>query len=151
MNNDYFTIERSKYGRDWQEIDRINGKGNSNKETFYSSIDTEPFMGRSYYRLKQVDFDTHYAYSDIVHVFIPDALDNHIKIHPNPTQQSVLVEHASAELLIINVFNAQGKRVTEIIEITRLDEGRIMLDLFQANEGLYLIKTNLGTSKVYKR
>jgi len=68
INNDYFMPERSKDGKAFEEVGRVQGAGNSTTMLSYSLTDASPFDGVSYYRLKQVDFDGTSSYSDIVAV-----------------------------------------------------------------------------------
>lgn len=72
VNNDYFTIERSENGIDWDEIKKINGAGNSNQQINYSYNDFDFKRTINYYRLKQTDFNGDYKYSDMV------AVDNNV-------------------------------------------------------------------------
>lgn len=57
-NNSHFIVERSYNARNFEEIGRVEGKGDSNSEASYSFTDSKPLAGISYYRLKQVDFDS---------------------------------------------------------------------------------------------
>jgi len=68
LNNDYFTIERSKDAVEFQPIKFVEGAGNSNNILNYEIIDVNPFLGTSYYRLKQTDFNGKYSFSNIVSV-----------------------------------------------------------------------------------
>lgn len=56
-NNDYFYIERSTDGSNWQRISEVDAAGNSTQLLNYMTFDTEPVKGINYYRLTQVDFD----------------------------------------------------------------------------------------------
>ena len=58
LNNDFFTIEHSINGEDWQEINRVSGSGNTSSNRSYSYKHTS-FVRNSinYYRLSQTDFD----------------------------------------------------------------------------------------------
>ena len=67
-NNDYFSIERSRDGYSWSKIGDVDGAGNSSIQNTYQFIDEKPYIYSSYYRLKQVDFDGKYKYSDIIYV-----------------------------------------------------------------------------------
>ncbi|MES2848690.1 MAG: SdrD B-like domain-containing protein [Bacteroidota bacterium] len=69
-NNDYFDVERSSDGINFVAIGRVKGNGTTSLAHSYSLIDTKPLNGANYYRLRQVDFDGHYAYSNIVLVRI---------------------------------------------------------------------------------
>lgn len=87
--NKFFSVERSVDGRLFQEILRVPGQGNSNEVTTYKEVDTDPIPGYSYYRLRQVDFDAGFSYSEIVEVFFdPDAVELGIQVYPNPSTQS---------------------------------------------------------------
>ena len=57
INNDYFTIEHSEDGINYEQIGTEFGAGNSNTILQYSMIDDNPFEGQTYYRLKQTDYD----------------------------------------------------------------------------------------------
>ncbi|SMD34839.1 hypothetical protein SAMN04488029_2202 [Reichenbachiella faecimaris] len=67
-NNNYFSIERSKSGDDWEVIGELAGSGNSNSNRSYMYIDRQPQKGRIYYRIKQTDFDGKFEYFDAVKV-----------------------------------------------------------------------------------
>ncbi|PJF33793.1 MAG: hypothetical protein CUN57_01220, partial [Phototrophicales bacterium] len=72
INNDYFTIERSFDGRNFESIGQVKGAGNSFEEINYSFVD-ESIAGISsnrivYYRLKQTDYDGVFTYSDVISV-----------------------------------------------------------------------------------
>ncbi len=64
INNEYFTIERSIDGVNWDVISFETGAGNSNYTLNYSFTDEFPAEGVSYYRLKQTDFDGKFEYFD---------------------------------------------------------------------------------------
>lgn len=69
-NNDYFAIEKTGDGISWTEIGRVVGAGNSTHILNYQFSDNNLIAGVSYYRLKQVDYNGQYTYSNIV------AIDN---------------------------------------------------------------------------
>ena len=67
-NNDYFSIEKTKDGKDWIEITNLNGSGNSSTQLYYSFIDDNIESIINYYRLKQTDYDGKFKYSDAVSI-----------------------------------------------------------------------------------
>ncbi|MBN2777571.1 MAG: putative Ig domain-containing protein [Bacteroidales bacterium] len=86
QNNDYFTIEKSIDAQNFIFVDNVKGNGNSNKEIKYSTIDFNPYSTKSYYRLKQTDFDGKFTYSNIVEVKgLYDLADNNITISKKPS------------------------------------------------------------------
>jgi len=95
-NNNYFTIERSKREIDWKELTKVNGEGNSSVLLSYAAIDRNPYLGTSYYRLKQTDFDGQFAYSEIRTVNF-DRLENYqVNVYPNPATNQITIYLASA-------------------------------------------------------
>lgn len=67
LANDYFIVESSINGKDFKAIGEIDGNGASISEINYSFVDETP-NEIIYYRLKQVDFDGTYEYSNIIFV-----------------------------------------------------------------------------------
>lgn len=56
INNDYFIVETSANGVDWNELDRVNGMGTTTQRNSYELYHQNP-EATQYYRLKQIDFD----------------------------------------------------------------------------------------------
>lgn len=88
-NNDYFAIERSLDGINFNEIKRIKSEGNSSRLINYEATDEGPNTQINYYRLKQVDYNGRYTYSSIVSVD-PDNTKAFVsRIFPNPTSANI--------------------------------------------------------------
>jgi hypothetical protein len=68
INNDHFELERSQNGTDFILIRTIDGAGNSTNPRQYFASDATAPNGISYYRLKQVDYDGAFSYSNIIAV-----------------------------------------------------------------------------------
>jgi hypothetical protein len=69
QNNNYFTIEKSKNGVDFESVGTVFSKdGNSNMNQFYTYYDVNPFSGILYYRLSQTDIDGSKTYFKIIPV-----------------------------------------------------------------------------------
>ncbi len=65
VNNDYFTVERSSDGKNFEALFTKRGAGNSTIKREYEANDPSPLEGYSYYRLKQTDFDGKFSYSAV--------------------------------------------------------------------------------------
>ena len=93
-NNEFFTIERSEDGVNFEEILRVNGAGSTSGRNEYFDIDHDPLTGVSYYRLKQTDTDGKFTHSGIIPVDYTGTnqpgtnlfgdVETDIKIWPNP-------------------------------------------------------------------
>ena len=86
-NNYFFEIQRSDDGVVWHVLDSVSGFGTTTKYQVYYWYD-EPVEGSRYYRLRQVDYDGAFEYSDIVYVAL---LFDHpeVKVFPNPFERDV--------------------------------------------------------------
>ncbi|MCP4460628.1 MAG: T9SS type A sorting domain-containing protein [Cytophagales bacterium] len=86
LNNDYFDVERSPDGIIYERIGTVDGNGTTKEVRIYNLKDTTPFLGVNYYRLKQVDYDGEFEYSNTIRVsnnFIRAGLE--VTVYPNPT------------------------------------------------------------------
>jgi hypothetical protein len=110
-NNDYFTIERSQDGLTFESIDTIDGAGNSTTLLVYFSTDAHPHEGLSYYRLKQVDFNGHFSYSEWRAVNITGA--SVLSVYPNPCdgQFSLILPGAQDVMWTLRMSDVSGKIV----------------------------------------
>jgi hypothetical protein len=81
LNNDYFTIERSTDGINFEPVMQVKGAGTISTNSFYSATDYAPFQGESYYRLTQTDFDGTTARFIPVMVNIKQKA---LQLYPNP-------------------------------------------------------------------
>jgi len=83
LNFDYFSLERSNDGKAFNEIAQVKGHGTTNKQHTYSYEDTEPIIGRSYYRLISNDFDKYQQVFNVVSVDYQGAKT--FSVSPNPS------------------------------------------------------------------
>ena len=148
INNDYFTIERSKDVQDWEYVTSIDGAGNSNIAINYSAYDYSPYSGTSYYRLKQTDFDGQFTYSAIRTVRF--TINATMVIYPNPTAGLITIQASVSELETLIVYNALGQNVTNHVRITTINEGVKQLDLQELASGVYMVKTSTMVNRIIK-
>jgi hypothetical protein len=127
INNDFFTIEKSRDGMAYETVETIEGAGNSNSIINYSTWDNNPYQGTSYYRLKQTDFDNSYKYSDPVSVNFNMPEEITVQVFPNPFTEDL---------------NITVKGVTEEINMHIIDiTGRVFYNtVIQPDENYYTTK-----------
>jgi len=65
-NNDFFTVEKSMNGSDWEIVDRQSGAGNSSNQMNYYTLDRNVERTINYYKLTQTDYDGRFKYSEII-------------------------------------------------------------------------------------
>ena len=150
INNDYFIIERSQDGLQWEKLKRIDGAGNSSTTLTYSARDERPYKGMSYYRLKQTDFNGQFEYSDIKSVNTNGFNSESVIIHPNPTNGVISISGTKSELAEIKIFNTFGQDISKVVNIVHTNETSATVDLSSLSQGMYYVKTKTKVSKVYK-
>jgi hypothetical protein len=91
INSDYFLIEKTQDGTNFTEVAKVEAANFSNNTLNYSSVDLNPYEGLSYYRLKEVDNDGQFEYSELrpVQFSKVTASDQGIEIFPNPNPGDV--------------------------------------------------------------
>lgn len=142
-DNDYFLLEHSADGSLFETLAQIKGNGTSSVPNNYSYRHTNPSSGDNYYRLKQVDFDGKFAYSNIVLVRVGQ--DEEVNIYPNPTKGSVFISGDSQDR-VVKLTNFTGKVILE----KNLSYSNL-LDLSGLPEGVYFIEIQTGSKIVVKR
>ncbi|MBN4052299.1 T9SS type A sorting domain-containing protein [Sphingobacteriaceae bacterium AH-315-L07] len=149
INNDHFTIQRSKDGENFEELTTISGAGNSNRNLEYELYDENPFSGTSYYRLQQTDYDGKYEIFEPVRVYINNAALGMLSIYPNPVINyiNIYYQNEDVEHIIIEVYNAIGQRLEGINKMNNTDNHLTRLNLESLNPGLYFIQIQDGTGK----
>ena len=73
LNNSYFSVEKSIDAREFYSVGDVAGSGNTNSIINYEYLDLE--SKSVYYRLKQIDYDGNYEYSDIIKVILDEDPD----------------------------------------------------------------------------
>jgi len=151
INNDFFTLEKSMDGTNWEYHSRIAGAGNSNSLLNYKTTDKAPFLDISYYRLKQTDFDGKYSYSEVKSFKYNDKVGNSIKISPNPVTDQITISSNNLGINDIHIYNAIGQDVTRLTKFKNNTERSTLIDLSNLENGMYFIKVNAETTKIYKK
>lgn len=150
-NNDYFTIERSRNATQWEELTQMKGAGNSQELLRYENTDQKAFLGTSYYRLKQTDFNGESSYSQIMELYIDPGKVMPLTVYPNPTKGLLTIEGAPDELDEFSLFNQRGTEVSDRVRIIDRSDFRISLDVSKLPKGVYLLKTENETVKVERQ
>ncbi len=144
IDNDHFEVQRSQDGRDWEVIGVVNGAGTTVEEQVYDFSDFKPYVGNSYYRLRQVDYDGKFAFTDIILVNVrlePISLN----VYPNPIEDIFTVDikgiNANEETSY-SIISLQGAYVGQGILIAD-EAGRINEQLtlsYGQPAGIYILR-----------
>lgn len=143
-NNDFFAIEKSNDGRVFTEVKRLGGSGNSVTQVDYACVDSTPFVGSSYYRLKQVDFDGSISYSNVVSVRT-NVSQPFIAVSPNPfhTSFNLIFANDDAPNKVVTVFDMSGNVLYN--QTLRRDQMQTEIDMSRFSGGTYILKITEGS------
>lgn len=129
-NNMGFSVERSIDGDSYTEITFITGKGTTTEQTNYSYIDKDLTVGTIYYRLKQIDLDGTFEYSNVitVDITVPTRFSL-LQNHPNPFNPStkIVFELPVDANVKLSIFNTIGQQIAELVN-SDLSIGRYEYD-----------------------
>lgn len=137
VNTKEFSIERRTDNTDFVAIGTKASKNVSGVHN-YSFADNNTVSGNVYYRLKQIDNDGNFAYSDVVSVNL--AGQTSLSVYPNPTSDVLNLTHASATNGSVKVFSLGGQSLIE----QSLANGATSTSINVSNlvKGAYLVVVN---------
>jgi hypothetical protein len=149
-NNDGFEVLHSTDAKNWEKLDFVKGQGNTNQETQYRFVDTNPILGTNYYRLRQIDLDGQYEYSSIVNI----TLRSHgISLFPNPAKSLVNLSLKSnyAGRATLTIMDVNGRVVeSELLELHGHALG-VEIDISKIPEGIYTLKVKAGKEQLVEK
>jgi hypothetical protein len=159
INNDKFVVERGTDLEHFTEIGTVDGNGNSKVAHSYSWIDKYPAFGRSYYRLKQVDFDGQVTYSELKVIDYDGPKIATLRAYPNPfsvvKHRTLTIELSGLKeekLIPVKVFNLHGQLVFEkVFEVSV--PGQLIESVALSNgiaQGLYIVKAGSAQQLIQK-
>jgi hypothetical protein len=143
QDNDRFEIERSLDARRFEKIGTVKGKGTTSLESKYQFVDRTPVQGTVYYRLRQVDFDGEFAYSNIIAVSADGLASNLVtKVYPNPFPDvlKVTLTAPQSQAATLTVYDLNGRRVLSKEVDLEIGVNNMELQLQQLQSGMYILK-----------
>jgi hypothetical protein len=130
-NNKGFEIQRKSDNTNWETIGWQDGNGTTSINKLYNFIDNQPYLGNNYYRLKQIDFDNTFNYTNILVANF--RLSNNVIAYPNPFKD-FLYFNTNINSSRIIIYNVLGEKVLN----AEIRENKI--DLTKLHTGVYFIE-----------
>jgi hypothetical protein len=144
-NNSGFAVERGKDNYSFEQIGFVPGFGTTTEPKSYSYTDQSVSSGKYYYKLKQIDFDGSFKYSDLVEVEVSlptkFALEQN---YPNPFNPSTSIQFSLPvdAQVTIGAYNLVGEKVSEIIASGNFSSGshNVTFDASKLTSGIYFYR-----------
>lgn len=132
---EYYGVEHSLDGIYFQSLGIQSTGVNSISLKNYQWIHPSPPSGNNYYRLKMVDLDGDYSYSDVVRLRIAD----HLSVYPNPAQNRIYIQGLENGTAHVRLKDMIGRLLFE----AEVAEGQA-IDLSKHHSGIYLLSIDAG-------
>lgn len=142
--NKGFEVERSSDSKNWKTIGLVNGNisANNNAKTVHHFTDHTPLTGKNYYRIKQLDHDGSYVYSEVRNGQL--GYNTNINVYPNPAQQHINISGLNKNETI-ELYDMTGRKIQSIKNNTT----RAMVYVDHLIEGMYRVQV-IGQDGVRK-
>jgi hypothetical protein len=140
INSEFFTLQRSLTGIDYETIYTAAAAGNTVERTSYSFVDEAPYGGLSYYRLMQTDFDgaTQSWLTSVVH----SGDEMPFRVSPNPAGEETVHFNQPATVIVLN----------NLEQVVMQAQSTMSLDVSRLAAGVYLIRNQKGeVARLIKR
>ncbi|MGE5436940.1 MAG: T9SS type A sorting domain-containing protein [Syntrophothermus sp.] len=154
VNSFSFEVEK-QVSNIWQKIGEVKANGNSYSEKFYSFVDKVQTSDNIAYRLKMIDADGSYKYSEIVEV----DKNNPTKFllnqnYPNPFNPSTTISFNVPEKsnVTLKVFDMLGNEVATLLnEVKEAGYYNINFDASSVTSGIYLYQLSSGDNRSIRK
>ncbi|MBK7684379.1 MAG: T9SS type A sorting domain-containing protein [Bacteroidetes bacterium] len=144
INNDYFTIEKSLSGTQFENIGIVDGAGNSTILKQYQFKDLLPGKELNYYRLKQTDFNGSYTYSNIIAIQPNKKSGIGYTYNGSDQQLMVFCYECNNENYNIDITDATGR----FIHHSDFTGNNVIINADQFAKGYYFIRISGNENKV---
>ena len=153
-NNKGFEVQRKENG-EFVSIAFIEGSGNSSAVKNYSYIDKSAKSSKYSYRLKQIDLNGSFTYSNIININLagPDKF-NLMQNYPNPFNPSTTINYSliSASLVQLRVYDINGREAAVLVnEVKQPGVYSIKFNASSFASGVYFYKITAGANTLTKK
>ncbi|MFN7013879.1 MAG: T9SS type A sorting domain-containing protein [Bacteroidia bacterium] len=153
INNDFFTIEKTFDGINFEFVAKIKGAGNSNSIINYSYTDTKPGNGKVYYRLTQTDFDGTTEVFDLISFECGTKSPLDIITVYNNQGGNVISSFSVPQngKYLLSIIDARGRLIYH--DNLNLVEGfnQVSLNMQEPSTGIYFIRLSNESEQISKK
>jgi photosystem II stability/assembly factor-like uncharacterized protein len=147
-NNSGFEIQRSNDQISWGNIAFIPGNGTTSEKQYYSFTDMNVPSGKSYYRLKQIDYNGQFEYSPVVMITIIQVFEFELQQnYPNPFNPSTVINYQIPfdGMVTLKVYDILGNEIQTLVNgYKNAGKYSAAFDGSRLSSGIYLIKMKSG-------
>ncbi|MFK7937155.1 MAG: lectin-like protein [Saprospiraceae bacterium] len=141
--NRKFIIEHSQSTDNFVQLGSVEAREKNAEQEAYSFIFSNPQAGINYFRLKQMDEDGQFDYSQVISVDVTEKYAHIGAFYPNPSRSGwVSIDYyaENSTQLKINVFDSVGRLVATQDQLITDGDNQLVLNLSQLEAGIYRIE-----------
>jgi hypothetical protein len=117
-NSDYFEVEKSRDGMNWQVLTTVNAAGKSTQLLNYEAMDAYAMEVNNYYRLTQVDIDGSKEIFNVINIRCDRRMNSYFTAYPNPSTGSFQVILNDKQLVGSGILSVKDTKGTELLNRT---------------------------------
>lgn len=151
-DNDYFLAEHSVNGVEFNPVAKIAGSGTTTSVKSYETIHSEPVTGLNYYRIRQVDYNGDFDFSDIIAIQF-NKRNSPVIVFPNPAsgQAWLLMENAEQTSMEFSVYDLSGRLVLNFNKVLTEGMNEIAIPIHNLSSGVYILKAGEESIRVHRQ
>jgi len=155
LNNSGFEVQKKSSNSEWTNIGFVAGFGTTTEPKAYSFADSKVAVGNFTYRLKQVDFDGSYEYSNEINVEVSAPVQYSLdQNYPNPFNPNTMIKYSVAQDGFVNVsiFNLLGEKVATLVNSSmQAGSYEVNFDASELTSGVYFYSIEAGSFKAVRK
>jgi len=157
INNLGFEIQRSTdVDQDWRMIGSVRGAGTTSEIQTYEFLD-DLFGTNSeklFYRLKQIDFNGQFIYSDVLELNFPPVKFNLLQNYPNPFNPNTIIKYSVSKpsMVTLIVYDSIGRQIVNLVnEFKTPGYYQVQFDGSSLPSGIYFYSLSADNFTIAKK
>lgn len=140
LNNNYFEVEKSFDGAFFQSLDRLGGESQSSEVQSYTYVDTGHMRAEMFYRIKQVDINGAFSYSDMIQVNMTHVLNKNFKVSPVPFDDQFTIQATGTQESDnqVSIYDVTGRLI--VTHYWEAGQQQMTIPTTQLKSGVYILK-----------
>jgi hypothetical protein len=147
VDNKGFYVQYSKDQKKWDDVTFIDSKSSGGTNEKYSYIYTGMLPSENYFRLKQVDLDGKFSYSQIKILRSTkqvSSVESNVVIYPNPVRDIMNITNLESSNYTAKIVDMSGRVIKSFV----MRNGQNQVDVASLKSGIYFISMNDMNGKV---
>lgn len=136
----YYTVMRSPDGENWKNVSGLPATGANGLPQAYEVWDEAPLQGTAFYRLKQIDQNGAFTFSESIAV--ENVASGNVFVYPNPSRADITLGFHAAESGIyqLEMMDLMGKGIQLEVQVNQGNEQIRIPEFGELSPGIYLVR-----------